>query len=148
MHILEISCPYNQMTEDQTGPISTLEKVRKAKEEKYRQLVDDASRTFGLTTKLHVVIVASSGVIPKKTITELRDLFGEVKAKSLAKEIVNTTLHESAKIYFRSQRSPFNSRHNSPASSEAPSSDDSIEEETHEQEALHEGLFREGAETP
>ena len=143
LHILEISVPYNQMTDHEGEHICSLDKVRRQKTHKYQQLCDDATRTFNMPTKLHVLIVSSLGVIPKMTITELKNLFGETKAKGIAKEIVNRVLHESAKIFFDTQRGHQQPRNNAvhTTSTSESTSDDSIEEETPEDPLQVDGLF-------
>ena len=101
LHLLEISVPYNQMTEEaDKTPIWSLEKVRKEKAGKYQDLCRDVTRIFNLPTKTHVLIVSSLGVIPKMAVKVLKLLFGESRAKGIAKEIANAVLHKSAQIFY------------------------------------------------
>ena len=91
LYIVEISCPYGNMTKDDEGnEINSLDKVYKQKVEKYANLVNECREKFDRRTKLIIVIVSSLGAIHKRSIAGIKKLLRLKKNKK--KGILNIAL--------------------------------------------------------
>jgi len=100
INIIEITCPYNQMTQVNNEFVNTLVQRQETKEVKYRSLKEETEALTGMKTKLFTIVVSSLGHITVKTKENLIELFGKTKAKKIAEKLSRITLEGSAAIYY------------------------------------------------
>jgi len=67
INIIEITCPYNQMTQVNNEFVNTLVHRQETKEMKYRSLKEETEVLTGMKTKLFTIVVSSLGHVTVKT---------------------------------------------------------------------------------
>lgn len=104
MKVLEITVPYGSYTDgdDHNSRISTLDKRRTEKKEKYKELIEEIKSTFNMDAELHVIVVSSLGAVSKDTYREISTLLHENKmnCKRTARAISAAAIRGSALIYW------------------------------------------------
>jgi hypothetical protein len=94
INIIEVSCPYDQMTSINDAPMTALEKVHRAKIAKYEPLRRRCEEVFQRRCKLTTVIVSSLGAVYKESVRELKKNIGlgDRALKTLVRRISTAAL--------------------------------------------------------
>lgn len=97
--LIEITCPYGMMTDVGTDRVSALAKARQTKIAKYANLITDCNTTFGIRTKLFVIVVSSLGCVPEATRNDLKSLLRKEKVSPLAKKLSFSAIKSSFLLF-------------------------------------------------
>lgn len=103
LRVIEVTVPYGSFTDDEIGTrISTLEKRRKEKLSKYKELTEQARSCYNMDVTLHVIVVSSLGAVPRETYKELATLLRGSKrmTRRTARTISVAAIRGSALIYW------------------------------------------------
>ena len=102
MHIVEFTIPYGEMKEINDTTISSLEKARKDKTEKYKELVENVIAQFNIDCKLYIVIVSSLGVIPDKTRNAISKILkcNKRECKKISRRLVYEAIRGSFLVFY------------------------------------------------
>ena len=93
---------YGEMKEINDTTISSLEKARKDKTEKYKELVESVIAQFNIDCKLYIVIVSSLGVIPDKTRNVISKILkcNKRECKKISRRLVYEAIRGSFLVFY------------------------------------------------
>ena len=137
--LIEISCPYDTPTDENT---SALDKTYNTKKNKYEELRRQCEELYRRRCKLYVVIVSSLGAIHKDTIMDLKHMFRIKKDQKTLKYItrkISTAAIIGSFLTFNKIVTNRNGGHTTPVNS---ISNDTIGDVTMEEQDFHDNSPR------
>ena len=102
INVVEFSIPYGDMKNMNGARVDSLEDATRAKEEKYREMIEDAKRTFNKNVRFYPIIISSLGAITKKTSSNIAQILRATKTttKKVARRMIYEAIRGSFLIFY------------------------------------------------
>ena len=102
INVIEFSIPYGEMKTVNGNEVNSLKETMKHKEEKYKDMVEEAKRTFNMNVEFYPIIVSSLGIIPKETISNIKKILHCPKntTKKISRRMVYEAIRGSYLVFY------------------------------------------------